>query len=95
MKYKKTVQQRRIKIKVPDSWETHYTEVRGLNKLIDSKPIKQLRSNQLRTYYRRKLDGLGLNAAKLRNDCMIDMLAGIALGALDECLLYDGDDTRI
>lgn len=94
MKYKKTVQQRRFIRNVPMCWESCYLDIRGVNKLITSKPIKKIRFNQLRTYYRRNLDGLGLNAAKLRNDCMIDMLAGIALGALDECLLYDGDDTR-
>lgn len=95
MKYKKTVQQRRFIRNVPMCWESRYLDIKGVNKLINSKPIKKIRFNQLRTYYRRNLDGLGLNTAKLRHDCMVDMLAGVALGALDECLLYDGDDTRI
>lgn len=87
MKYKKTVEQRRWVRELPMTWETRYIEDVGVNKLITTKPIKSIRWNQLRDYYRRNKDGMGLSVYKMRQDMIFDTLAGIALDALPKDII--------
>lgn len=93
MKYKKSVEQRKWIRKLPIAFETYEYKMLNGDTRTSSRPcIKHARFGQIYQYYKRKLDGFGLSAKKLRDELTIDALAGIALGALSKDILFNGDD---